>query len=130
MYKKATRKKIRFTTSRGMLATEDLWDLTLSELDEIANSLRKQVKEDEDESFIKPPVKGDGVLDAKFEIIQDVIKTRLLDAERATKAQETRVRNQKVREAIAKKKDGALDEMSLEELEALDSGEEVDEDDE
>ena len=39
MYKEASRKKTRFATSKGSLSAEQLWDLSIADLDTLAVSL-------------------------------------------------------------------------------------------
>ena len=56
MFEKATQEKYRFETTKGLVNTEDLWDLPLVGgnccLDDIAKDLNRDVKENEEESFI------------------------------------------------------------------------------
>jgi len=54
MFAFATKKKIRFETSKGLLSVEDLWDLPLTSdngrpnLDDIAKGIYKAMKEGEE----------------------------------------------------------------------------------
>lgn len=51
-FEKASRLKLRFETSAGHLATEDLWELSLTSLDNLAQNVNKQLKNEEEESFL------------------------------------------------------------------------------
>ena len=52
MYKKALKMKLRFATSKGKLTTEDLFDLSLTDLNNIAIALDKKLSESPRKSFI------------------------------------------------------------------------------
>jgi len=58
MFEKASRSKLRFMSTKGLLTVEDLWDIPLTSkngvsLDDIAKSLHKQIKESEETSFVE-----------------------------------------------------------------------------
>jgi len=44
MFRTATRSKLRFSASMGYVTTEDLWDLSLIELNSIAKDLNAKLK--------------------------------------------------------------------------------------
>ena len=52
MFLKAAKTKLRFTTSQGLLATEDLFDLSLTSLDKMARAVNKMLRDEDEESFI------------------------------------------------------------------------------
>ena len=57
MFERASKLKLRFNTEKGMVTTEDLWDLPLLQrnavdLDSLAKNLNKAVKESGEESFV------------------------------------------------------------------------------
>ena len=47
LFEQAARKKIRFSTPKGQLLAEDLWDLPLTQLDAVARGLYKLNQEAE-----------------------------------------------------------------------------------
>ncbi|MFA5457111.1 MAG: hypothetical protein WC261_05690, partial [Synergistaceae bacterium] len=53
MFEKATRMKLRIATGKGNLSVEDLWDLNLAQLNEVAKGLNRRVKELGEEDFLK-----------------------------------------------------------------------------
>ena len=53
MYKEALQKKLRFKTNKGMITTEDLFDLSLQNLNTLAIMLDKKVSEAPKKSFIE-----------------------------------------------------------------------------
>ena len=116
MYQKASRLKLRFTTSKGAVNTEDLWDLNLESLNTLAKSLSKQVKESEEEDFIKTKTASNTELDLKFQIVKDVIKIKLEEAEERKIRSEKRQKRAEILELIANKEKEALGSKSLEDL--------------
>lgn len=128
MFAFATKKKIRFETSKGLFSVEDLWDLPLTSdngrpnLDDIAKGIYKAMKEGEEVSFVKSNAASNAafnVLKTKFDIVKYIIDVKLAEAEAAKKAKETKARNQRILELIAQKKDEALASKSEEELLAM-----------
>ena len=77
MYKEALQKKLRFKTNKGMITTEDLFDLSLQNLNTLAIMLDKKVSEAPKKSFIEelPAEENDDEL--RFSIVKDVINIKL-----------------------------------------------------
>ena len=128
MFAFATKKKIRFETSKGLLSVEDLWDLPLTSdngrpnLDDIAKGIYKAMKEGEEVSFVKSNAASNAafnVLKTKFDIVKYIIDVKLAEAEAAKKAKEIKARNQRILGLIAQKEDEALASKSKEELLAM-----------
>ncbi len=118
MFEQATRQKIRFTTNRGLLSVEDVWDLGLEELDALAKSLNRQIKEQAEESFIETKTAAASLLDLRFEIVKHIIAVKLQEREDRKLAAEKRQRKQQILELIEAKKTEALSAKTLEELQA------------
>lgn len=117
-FEKATRLRLRFETSRGNLNVEDLWKLPLAELDKLAISLNKQLKEASEESFIKAKSKNNVLLELRFDIVKHIIETLLSEDEERKKAADKKVKREQLLELIARKKNQELEGKSVEELEA------------
>ena len=80
MFEKATRIKLRFESKKGLLSVEQLWDLPLNSLDEIAISLNKEVKDISEVSFIKPLSNNKNKeLTLKFNIVKHIIDVKLTE---------------------------------------------------
>jgi len=77
----AARKKFRFDSSRGQLATEDLFDLKLEALDTIAIALDKKITEAAGKSFVKTRATSTTELAAQLEIVKFVIATKQAEDE-------------------------------------------------
>lgn len=113
MFELASKKKIRFASSRGNITVEDLWDLSLEQLDTIAMALNKRVKESAEESFITKSPKADKTLMLSLEIVKSVIETKMEQADKRRKAQENKAKIDKYLELISQKQDEALTKKSL-----------------
>lgn len=128
-FKNATKKKYRFQY-KGMCSVEDLWDLNVEQLDGIYKALKKQQKlEAQEESLLNTVSTEDKILQEKIEIIKAIVADKLAAKERAARAAEKKVRDQHILEIMADKKDAALREKSLEELQAMLSEDEAPEED-
>lgn len=118
IFKNATKKKYRFNF-RGVCTVEDLWDLSVENLDTIYKSLKKQQKENDGESLLTTVTKEDKALAEKIEIVKEIVVDKLAAAEKARNAAKKRAENQRILEIIADKKDETLKEKSIEELQAM-----------
>lgn len=119
MYKEALQKKLRFKTNKGMITTEDLFDLSLQNLNTLAIMLDKKVNEAPKKSFIEdlPTEENDDEL--RFTIVKDVINIKLkARKDNIDKAQKD-AQKKRIAELIAKKQDEALEGKSIEELQAM-----------
>lgn len=121
----AARSKFRFVSPVGQqISAEDLWDLPLSgkgaNLDDIAKSLYKQLKEADGEvSFVKPAVKATTEIQAKFDIVKYVIEVKMEERDARNAAELKAATKQKISGLIAQKQDQDLAGKSVEELTAL-----------
>ena len=83
MFEKASRLKLRFRAQSGSITAEDLWDLSLTQLDNIAVFLNRELRGTED-SFLE--TRKDQTLELRFNIVKhvlDVKKAELHDAKQA-----------------------------------------------
>ncbi len=124
MFEVAVRLKFRFTTNRGDLTTEDLWDMPLTRpdgfsLDDLAKSLNKQVKESEEESFVVEKSDTNMVLETKFLIVKHIIKVKLSEIKEAEDFYVKRVKKVKILNIIAKKEDEVLEGESVDDLKKM-----------
>lgn len=118
LFKIANKKKYRFNY-KGVISVEDLWDLSVEELDKIYKSLKSQQKNASEESLLQTVSKEDKELLNKIEIIKIIVADKLAAKERAQKAASQRAQNQRILEIMADKQDAALKEKSIEELQAM-----------
>ena len=127
LYKKAAQVKLRIQTCKGLLSVEDVWGLSLANLDASIRSLAPLVKkyqtEDSDLDFLSSnsSTKNEetSLLELSFEILKDVYITKKEEANAKAKARETKEFNQKIMSLIAEKQESSLKDKSIEELMAM-----------
>lgn len=128
LFKVAVKKKYRFNY-RGFISVEDLWDLSVEDLDKIFKSLKSQQRNASEESLLQAVSKEDKELNNKIEIIKIIVADKLAASDRAKKAAAQRMQNQRILEIMADKQDEELKSKSLEELKSMLTAE-VDDDEE
>lgn len=136
IFKKASKKKLRFSTNRGVLSVENLWDLPKEEIRQLVIKAREAAKKssgevnDSELSFLDATAKTKATDDElRFEILKDIYLTKKSAEEKAQKKAEVKANNKKLLELIARKQDEALEKKSIKELEKmLESEEDEDED--
>lgn len=127
IFEAATRKKLRFPTTRGAVSIEDLWDLSLEELNGVAKKLNKELKDSAEESFIGKKTNANVQLQLHFDVTLSIINTRLAEEEKKKNAIERKIKRDKILSLIADKQDSALARKSIASLETeLDKLEEED----
>jgi hypothetical protein len=119
IYKIASKQGTRIQTSKGPLSVEQLWNLSLDELDSLAISLQEKLEKSTTKSFRSKRTSEDKGLKLQFDLVVDVLQTREEDADRAKLIAERKVKNQKIREVIAEKQEGALKSKTITQLEKL-----------
>ena len=103
-------------TSKGPLAVEDLWDLSLQSLDSIAVSLDEQIQKQGRKSFIGAQPKEAEELQDRFEITKFVIETKLAEQAAAKTAAETEKRVEFLKGLLQKKEIERLEGQSEEDI--------------
>ncbi len=118
IFEEASRKKTRFTVgNKGIINTEDLWDLSLESLDTIARGLNKSLKDLDEESFIKVRSTKNVELSLQFEIVKHIITVKMDEATKKALSKERAQKRAELRELIGKKIRSAQEEKSIDELE-------------
>jgi hypothetical protein len=121
MFKNAIKSKFRFETTKGMVSTEDLFDMPLSsrngfDLDTVAITLDTQIKSTSDISFVKQTTTVNKELAEKLEIVKSIISDKLL--EHASKQVALAKASQKefLQEVLKEKQVDAVKSLSIEEI--------------
>lgn len=118
LFELATRKKFRFSSTKGELSVEDLWDLSENDLDNVYKNLNRQQVKSNEESLLDD-VKADSDIDVAIEIVKHIFNTKRKEAEdRKNRANKAALRNKYIN-ALAKKEDAEIEDMSKEELQAM-----------
>jgi len=123
-FEKAARTKLRFGSEKGELTVEDLWDLSLVKLNDMAKGLAQAIKDTDVEDYLETSVKKeDNFFKLRFDIVLHIIKIKQEENKAARDTVAKKERKQKILEIIAKKQDGDLEgkteEQLLEELATL-----------
>lgn len=124
IFEQASATKLRFSSDRGDLTTEQLWDLPLQsktsfDLDSLAKAINRELKAADEESFISTSTNPAKVkLELQLELLKHIIGVRMQEAE----AKRTRIQREseraKLKEILADKADEALKNMTPEQLTA------------
>lgn len=112
------RNKIRFPY-KGLISVEDLYDLSIKDLDSIFKTLNAQVKKSQEESLLATKTKEDETLLAQIEIVKYVFNTKIAEAEAVEQSRERKEKRQRLLELIATKEDESLKGKSVDELKAM-----------
>lgn len=118
IFEYATRNKIRFSF-RGLISVEDLWDLSLTNLDSIYKELNKHSKQSEEESLLNIKTQEDELLNVQIEIVKHIVSVKLAEKEAREKASAKKAQKQKIMSIIAAKQDEALQNSSIDDLKKM-----------
>lgn len=128
LFEVASRIKLRFNTTQGLISVEDLWDIPLTSktgkanLDDIARSLNKSLKTADDDtvSFVNKSQKtGTSQVELdqlRFELVKYVIGVRLEENEKRANAQANAEKRQRILQIMEERQENSLRNASDEEL--------------
>ena len=118
IFEYATRNKLRFTSIKGELTLEQLWDAPLRSndgfnLNEIAKQANKTWKATTEESFV-PTTKTPAHtrLESTLEVVKFVIDVKLRDEVEAERKAKNKLEREQLLAILAEKQQGKLSEMS------------------
>lgn len=118
LFEIATRKKFRFPY-KGQISVEDLWDLSVNNLDtayKALNAERKQVNED---SLLATKSAEDTILDQKIAIVKHIVAIKLAEIEQRKADAAVKEQKRQLEGMIAAKKIEELGSKSVDELQAM-----------
>ena len=114
----ATKEKYRFPY-KGQISVEDLWDLSLTSLDNIFKTLNRQAKANQEESLLESKSKEDETLENQIAIVKHIVTMKQEEIAARADAKANKEKREKIMAILADKKDAALKEMSVDELEKM-----------
>ena len=116
LFKLATKQKLTYRTNKGLVTTEQLWDLSIDELDNLAISLEIEHKQSGKKSFIYKTTSKDKTAKLRFDIVLEVLNTKNEEEEAALESLETKKHNEKLLKLISEKQDEELKNLPISEL--------------
>lgn len=119
MYKQASKDKIRFQTEKGLLTVEQLWDLPFTVLDRTAIQLSDEFKASGKKSFLEPKSKKDKAIKLQFDIVLDILTTKMDERDAEKSENLDKQHNAKIDAIIAQKQDEDLAGKSIKDLEKM-----------
>ena len=115
MFETASRRTYRFPF-HGSINTEDLWDLSVQNLDLVFKALNAQVKQSSEESLLQTKNPASQQLETQIAIVKHIVSVKLAEAETRRLASENAQKRQRIMEIISSKQDEELHSKSIEEL--------------
>ncbi len=116
---KAIRQKERFQTSKGLLSLEQVCDLSFEDLNTLAVSLDEQYNESGKKSFLVKTTVKDKNAKLRFDVVLEILNTKMEEAQVAAEAKEIKEHNKKIIALIAEKQDESLKGKTVKQLEAM-----------
>lgn len=115
IFEYAVENKLRFPY-KGNISTEDLYSLSVSELDTIYKTLKREAKRNGEESLLATKSNDDVALDTKIEIVKHIVEKKLAQVEARKTAASNKAKKDKILSILEEKQDAALKNMSEEDL--------------
>lgn len=118
IFEYAVKNKFRYPF-KGFITTEDLFDLSLENLDAVYKVLNKQVRQVNEESLLDTKTSEDEELDVKIQIVKYVFNLKTEERNARLVAKERKEQKQKILEIMANKQNEALQSKSIDELQKM-----------
>lgn len=123
MFEIASQYKFRYPW-KGMITTEDLWDLNMNQLDAVYQALSKEMNALKDGDSLLSTTSADVFnkkqdLTTKIELVKYVFNSKQQAAELNRIAAERSAKKQRIMDILAQKQENALQNMSEDELKKM-----------
>lgn len=122
IFERASRKALRFSTSHGLISTEQLWEMPLSSgdgfnLDDVAKGVHRSLKEADEMSFVSDTPSTETRDDElRMDILKHVIGVKKRQADNRAKRAEKADKRRKLIDALAAKEDAELRDKSKDDI--------------
>lgn len=120
-FQKASRLKLRFETSNGVISIEQLWDLKYSTLCDLEERLQLELAKFGETTRRKTTTrnKEKELVQLRYDIVNYILDVIDTEREEANAKLDAKEHNQKILELINDKKNESLKGKTIEELEAM-----------
>jgi len=118
MFEMANRMKFRFPF-KGMINSEDLFDLNVKELDLIFKKLNSELKKVKEESLLEVKTQQDKELEIKIEIVKYIFNIKREEEQKRLKAKELKEKKQRLMEILKGKEEQDLLDKSTEDIQKM-----------
>jgi len=118
IFEQASRSKTRFAY-KGSITTEDLWDLSVQELDRIFKGLNAKLKVCKEESLLGPKGSENTELDIQVAIVRRVVEVKLAEAVTREMEAEKKAKRERILGILAEKQDASMKGMLEEDLKKM-----------
>ena len=118
IFEAASKNKYRYPY-KGMITTEDLWDLTPAQLDIVYKALNKGVSEAQVSSLMHKVTEVDAELLNKIEIVKYIFNAKEAEAEARKNDAAKHAKKQRILDILAQKQEDALQRMSEDDLKKM-----------
>lgn len=118
MFEKAVRQKTRFKF-KGLISVEDLWDLSLENLDSIYGDLDAALNSLPKKSLLSADTKQRDEIEFKQQIVKHIVETKQAEAEAAKLSKANSAKKQMILDIIAAKQNEQYHDMSIDDLKKL-----------
>lgn len=115
LLEKALRGKFRYNF-RGMITTEDLWDLKIHDLNTIYVNLNSEFEKTKNIGLLQTESKDNEIIREKMEIVKHIFTVKKQEIEDSLNREKKKAEKLKLMELIARKEEANLSNLSLEEL--------------
>ena len=121
-FKEAVKQKLRFNTSKGKMGSEQLYGESLTFISSIIKSLNKMMNNgnnDDGLSFLDETSTVDKKVELAFNVAKQIYLDKKADNTAKRNARDKKKHNEELDALIARKKNQAMEDLSIEELEKM-----------
>ncbi len=118
LFIEASRRQLRFNSSKGSLQVEDLWLLPLEFLDKLAVALEEAIQKAGSKSFLKKRSASTLELDISFEIVKYILTTRVEEDEARKDKASKEAKRAQLKSLLEEKQMDKIKGQTIEEIEA------------